>query len=108
MSSEKRDWKKIVNESNGTRIFLPDQFTEKAKEFKEKREDLFEYLKAAAEKEITMNMLSQNTLFELRQYLAKNGFEDIWSKEMGWDTEALNEGFFVINIIEELPQPKQL
>jgi len=102
MFEQKRDWKKIVNESKGTRFFLPDSFKERAEDFNKKRIELNKDLAIAAEKEITMNMISQNALYEVRKYLAKNGFDEIWMKEIGWDAEALKEGVFVINIMEPM------
>lgn len=103
MPEEKRDWKKIVNDSKGSRIFLPDQFKERAEEWSKKRMELLEYLRAAAEKELRTNMLSQNILFNFREYLDKNGFKDNWSKEIGWDVEALKEDIFIINLIDPIP-----
>lgn len=102
MEASKRDWKKIVSESKGTRFFLPDSFKERADDFNKQRIELNIDLSVAAEKEITMNMLSQNVLFEVRKYLAKNGFDEIWMKEIGWDADALKEGVFVINIMEPM------
>lgn len=95
---EKRDWKKIVSESNGERAFLPDGFKSAAKEIEETRVEYNKDVIKMARKEIAMNMATQNLFYDLRKHLEKSGFMDIWVKDIGFEVEALSDGEFVVNI----------
>lgn len=98
-TTEKRDWNKIVSESNGNRIFLPDSFKDSALEVEKMRKEFNEFLTQLSEKEISLNMKTQNMFYAIRQYLAKNGIE-IWTKDVGFETEALKDGVFILNIAD--------
>lgn len=100
MSEQKRDWNKIVADSANALIFLPSGFTKAAEEWLELRSKYNALVKEMAQKEITLNMALQNLFFEVRKYLAKNGRDDIWVKDVGFESNALDDGKFVINIIE--------
>ena len=100
MAENKIDWNKIVSESNGKNIFLPDIFKKQTKEWLELREEYNKYVSVMAKKEITLNMALNNLLFDLRKYLEKNGREDIYLKDLGFDTNALLEEKFIVNIID--------
>jgi hypothetical protein len=97
--SEKRDWKKIVADSNGKRIFMPDQFMERAKELKTKLKELNDAIEIMAEKELVYQNSTQTLFFDLREYLAKEK-NPVWLKELGFDTEALKENIYIVNILE--------
>lgn len=96
----KIDWKKAVSESNGTRLFLPEKFTKQVEEVENRRVMYNGEVQRMAKKEILMNFETQKVFIELREHLEKNGYPDIWVKDIGFDTEALKEGIFVINIRE--------
>lgn len=101
MAAEKRDWKKLVAESGGTMIFLPDQFLKAAQEVESLRQDFNKEVARMAEKEIGMQVKSNTVFYELRKYLAKNGMPEVWLKMTGWNSDALNEGVFIVNISEK-------
>lgn len=98
--SEKIDWKKIVAESGGTRIFLPSGFEKNAKEIEEKRAEYDKEVIVMAKKQLTINIAVEDLFFELRKHLEKNGYPDIWIKDVGYDSSALKEGQLVVNITD--------
>lgn len=97
---EKRNWNKIVSESRGQLIFLPEGFVKAAEEWKELRGDYNKFVATMAKKEMTLNETFQNIFFELRRYLEKNGQPDIYLKDIGFETTALEDGKFIVSIRE--------
>ncbi len=97
---EKRDWAKIVAESNGGLILLPEGFKKAADEWFKLRADYNEQVQVMAKKELTLNMALQNLFFELRKFLEKNGRPDIYLKDIGFESAALEEGQFVVNLMD--------
>jgi len=97
---KKKSWEEIVAESNGTRIFLPDGFKGAAKDWSTMRDEYNKSIKVMAEKELTLQVALQNLFLEVRRYLSKNGYEDIWTKDTGFNTEALKEGKFIVEIVD--------
>ena len=95
---EKRDWNKIVSESNGQMIFLPEGFKKAAEEWKDLREKYNEYVIMMAEKEMALNEAFQNIFFELRRNLKNSGHRDIYLKDIGFETTALQDGKFIVTI----------
>ena len=92
------DWDKIVSEREGT-FHLPKQFEKEAEEIEKKREEFNSHVAEMAEREITLNMATQNLFFSLRKHFAAEGI-DVWTKEIGLDPEALKAGKRVINMTE--------
>ena len=84
LNQEKRNWSKIVSESGGKSIFLPDGFKKAAKEWRDLREDYNAQVLVMAKKELTLNVALQNLFFELRKFLDKNGRSDIYLKDIGF------------------------
>lgn len=101
---EKHDWKKVVADSEGRQIFLPDGFTKAQEELEGARKEFNDLAVKMAEREIKMNIANQNLFLEVRKYLAKNGHPDIWVKQIGFDSNALKEGVFILNVLENSSQ----
>lgn len=97
---EKRNWTKIVSESEGRLIFLPEGFKKAAKEWFDLRSDYNDQVKTMAKKELTLNIALQNLFFELRNYLEKNGHSDIYLKDVGFESGALEDGEFVVSLMD--------
>lgn len=97
MILEKRDWNKIVSESNGQLIFLPEGFRQAAEDWLTSRKEYQKFAQEMCKKEITLNIAVQNLFFELRKYLEKNGHPDVFTKEIGFENSALEDGKFIIN-----------
>lgn len=109
MSEEQKkpgiDWEKIVADSNGSRIFLPSGFEKQAAEIEEKREAYDKKVHALAKEQLTINTAVNNLFFALREYLEKNGHKDIWIMDVGYETAALKQKKYVVNITA--PQQQQ-
>jgi hypothetical protein len=99
-TTQKINWDKVVADSNGTAIFLPEKFVKDAEEVERLRKEFNSKVGEMAEREITMNMATQNMFFALRKYLSENGHTDIWQKDIGFNVEALNDGKFVVNLMD--------
>lgn len=96
--TEQRNWTKLVMESNGKRVFLPEKFLKDAEKWNKKRENFEEETVKMAEKEIHMHHQLNSLFVGIREYLAENGYHNIWLKDLGFDSEALKDGQFVVNI----------
>lgn len=99
------DWKKIVADSNGKSHFLPEKIQEDAVKWGDTRKDFDKKVAALAQQEIEISVMLQNMMLQIRQYLAANGHEDIWTKDIGFDEVALREGVFIINITDPNVNP---
>jgi len=97
MDKNKRDWKDIIEKSNGTMMMMPDLFIQDMKDIENDRKELNEYLIGAAEREIKLNVRTQNMFLSLREYLVKNGLKNVWAKDIGLNVAALEDGKFVVN-----------
>lgn len=93
-----RDWQKIIEGSNGSLILAPEKFIPKIKEWDEKRVELNKLANAAAKHELETRLLLENTVAEVRAYLAENGYPEVWLADVGFETAALKDGKFVLTI----------
>lgn len=96
-----RDWKKIVESSKGQLVFLPEVLETDAKEWNKKRDEFAEYLRKASKMEIYMMNDLNGLIQKLREYYDKAGVIDIWAKDIGFQTEALKEGIYILEISEQ-------
>lgn len=90
------DWNKIVSESEGRLLFLPDKFRKDAEEWMKVRAQYNEQVLIMAKKELTLNMLLNDLFFEIRKYLEGEGHPDVWLKDVGFESNALDEGKFIV------------
>jgi hypothetical protein len=102
-----RDWNKIVADPKNGLQFVPESLLPAVKAWNDKRKELNEYIKQAAKLENETTNLLYNAVFDIRKYFEKNGVDDIWTKDIGFQTEALKEGIFILEVRENLPQNKQ-
>lgn len=101
--ANKMDWKKYVEESNGSAILLPSDFTTQQDKMEKLRQVFNAEAVKMAEKEIRMSVENNNLFLKIREHLAKNGHPEIWVKEIGFNAAALAEGVFIINVREGRP-----
>lgn len=94
----KRDWKKIVEDSNGALMMAPEQFIPMIKEWDESRQELSRLANAAAKHELKTRMLLENGIVEIREYLEKAGIADVYLKDIGFQSNALDEGLCILTI----------
>lgn len=93
-------WTEYVEQSRGTAYFLPDSFKDEAKSLQEQRKEFNDFLnKIVAEKDIDLQVANQIFYHKLRKYLKENGDPDVFSKDIGLNKDAAEQGFFVVNII---------
>lgn len=96
---QKYDWKKYLEAHPGQAFLLPDQFLKVAQKNEKTRVDFNERLNDVAKQEVELSVATQNLFLEIRNHLYNNGVKDIFSKEVGFDQNALREGVFIINIV---------
>jgi len=98
-----RDWKKIV-EANKDLVFIPEELRSEAEAWNKQRNDLDEHFKKVVSKMQTKTLQSLNdVMFKIREYYEKAGITDIWAKDIGFQTEALKEGVYIIEITDQKP-----
>lgn len=100
MTEVKRDWSKIVEESKGMSLFVPDAFTEAVKKWNDARLELNKVINSLAAQENEVSHSFRNTMYDIQKYFADNGKPEIWTKDIGFDLNALAEGVFILNITE--------
>lgn len=94
-------WTEQVEQSRGILAFLPDQFKEEAAEIERGRKEFNELLNTEiAEKEIDLQVATQTLFHKVRKYWKEAGKKNIFSRDIGWNKDALNEGIYVINVID--------
>lgn len=94
----KRSWEEIVKNSNGTALFVPEVLLGTVKQWQEKKKEFEDSLKIMAKQELVVSNLFQNLMFEIRKYAETAGHDDIWTKDIGFDGNAMKDGKFIINI----------
>lgn len=103
MNEEKRDWKKLVAESNGKLMFVPEQFLEAVKEWNEYREKLKVMIAETSQLELKTRVKLDTVSLAMREYFAQNGRKDIWTADVGLESGALKDGQFIISIVDPIP-----
>lgn len=98
MGLPKRDWVKIVKESNGQQVFLPEELNGEMVEIERERVAFDERLLELSEIEIRLKKKQQDLMFKFREIMSKRGVKT-WNKDVGFETSALSEGVFVVNIL---------
>ena len=94
----KRDWKEIVEKSGGTLMFCPDNLIEDVKVWNEKRQELRKEFERIAKIEIDTTEALNKAVYAIRQYLDEAGQKDVWTKEVGFQSEALKEGLYIVSV----------
>ncbi len=93
MIEEKRDWEKIVEDNKDAMFHLPEALQEEAAAGRA----LFKR-RTTAWKENEISMVFNERMFKIRKDLEEKGREDIWTHDIGFNTAALDDGKFIINI----------
>ena len=98
--TEKRNWKEIVDKSNGTSMFLPEKFLETAKAWQERRVAFEKKVADLAAEESSIANVFQNLIFSIRTHYAENGRPEIWTSDVGFNSEALKDGEYIFDIVQ--------
>lgn len=94
------DWDQRVADSKGQQVFVPESCLEAVKNWFQKRDELKKFIDVAAKTEIETGIALNAAIYEIRRYLSANGRADVWSADIGFDTDALKEGKFIVTITE--------
>lgn len=94
----KRSWEEIVKASNGQLMFIPESLLETVKKWQENKKAFEDSLNAVGKQELEVSNMFQNLMFAVRKYAESTGYPDIWTKDIGFEGNALKEGKFIINI----------
>lgn len=98
-TTPQRDWKQIVAANAATMFFLPSALMEKAKAWQNKRLAFSKKANELAKEEAEIGMMFNDLIHSLRLHFEEAGApENIWMSDMGFNTEALKEGQFILNI----------
>ena len=98
-----QDWKKRIDESNGTLAYLPEQFKEAADKLEAGHLAFNDQVKKMAESEIKLRVEQENLMLSVRQDLSKSE-PDIWVKDVALVGEALKDGLHVVHVVEQKPR----
>ena len=100
MTEEKRDWKKIVEQSKGQLVFLPEKFLPEVKDWNETREKLRALITEMSQLELKTRVKLDTVSLAIREFLAENGRKDVWTADVGLESNALKDGEYIISIKE--------
>lgn len=95
-----RDWNKLVKESNGQLQFLPDALKEQATQWYKNRTEFFTKANEIAKLEATLNVEFNQLVQAIRLEMEKRGMADIWTLDLGFNLEALQEGQYIVQFTE--------
>lgn len=98
MEHPKRDWNKIVEDNKGTMFFAPEAVLSAAKEWQAERIKFNDEVNRVAKIEAGIGILFTQLIQAIRLHMEENGFENIWTCDVGFNPEALKEGLYIINI----------
>lgn len=93
-------WLKKSQESNGSIIILDTKFNEKATELEKKRREFNDKIKEISKLEILLKDEQYRLLVSIREDLEAKGDKDVWTKDIGFVTEALEEDVFAVHLVK--------
>lgn len=79
-------------------IMLPEKFRERADAITQRRRAYNALLNELAKIEIGMNVEMNDMFLKIREHFAANGYPENWVDDMGFDSDALAVGIYVVNI----------
>lgn len=100
MNKEKRDWKKIVDESNGQLMFVPDKFIPAVEAWLKLREEVKKIQVEAAKLDFRMTTDLHNFILAFREEMENRGIKDIWTSDVGIEMNAAKEGVLLFTILQ--------
>lgn len=109
---EKRNWKELVEKSkklnnpNQELTFVPEKLLEVVKPWQEKRVAFQKEVERLAKTENEISNMFNNMIFTIRKFYEDAGMEDIWTKDIDFQEEALKDGEFIIVIHDAEPLRK--
>ena len=92
-------WQDKVAKSDSLALFLPDSLNTELKEILAIEDEARKLSKQVARLQVQGQSRMQNLWLKVREHLEVNGRPDNWIDELGLDAVALDNGFFVVNIL---------
>ena len=86
---------------------LPGELKEAAKDWQNRRVNFQKEANILAKQENEIGLVFNNLIFKLREHLAEDGIEDVWTMDIGFNTEALKDGKFIVNLAAQGQNPNQ-
>lgn len=100
----KEEWEKKCKESGGSMAMLPEALIPLAKEYQKHFDEMEEKRRDFAKATYFWNKENNEFWCKVREALALSPeIEDIWDKDMGWNTFADEQGIKVINLLDSRP-----
>ena len=101
-------WEKKVAKSNGTMVEFPKEMGAKADEFRKKSDEYLAKAKEFDRLNAEFDIFAKNFWHAVRIALEKEGVENIWGKNIGFNVDAKKDGIDVINLRDNNPQGMQM
>lgn len=99
--SEKRDWNKLIEQSNGQLVRCPEAFIPRVKEWLQKRAEFNAVVEKLAKEEVLFNQMFQTLIVDARKYLDEElGIKKVWSADVGIEMGAVADGEYILNVID--------
>lgn len=100
----KRNWKELVEKSkalnnpNQELQYVPEKLLEVVKPWQDKRVAFQKEVERLAKQENEISNMFNNMIFAIRKFYEDAGMEDIWTKDIDFQEEALKDGEYIIAI----------
>lgn len=95
------DWKKIVEGSKGELAFCPDKLQDEFDSWCKKRKVLQAENERISKLAIESSVALENLVIKFRYYLEEVGAKDVWQKDIGIETTAIDSDNVKIFSIRE-------
>lgn len=105
---QKRDWNKLILESEGSMARLPESMIIKTEEFKKRSDEYLTKAKEFDKLSAGYDIFAKNFWHEVRNALEESGTEEVWGKNIGFNKEAEKENINIINIVKAASQGMQM
>lgn len=92
------EWKKRVDESKGAAFYVPDALMEESKKLEEMRKVFNQKCQDLAEDEVRLRVAQENLLLKIREARFKGGDKDAFVKNIGYITDALEDGLHIVHM----------
>ena len=97
---ELKFWQDRVAKSDGRAFFLPEELVTELKEVIELENEAKRLSNQVAELQIKGQTRMNALWLKFREFLAANGKPENWLLEVGLDQVAMENGFYVVNVLE--------
>ena len=97
---EKRDWEKIVANSNGKRVMFPESMRLELISFIMEKDAIKDDQVKLSERVCRANNTFDNIAIKFRDYMVENHLDPMWMMDISLDEEALKDGVYIMNFYQ--------